>query len=97
MFLTSTIDLEFDGLEFTVNVPGNDAIEKMWEVTNSLFKNDVLSIHDFANLGNLIASYITKAPENWADIPEISKTRLLFEIAKFITREALVIPDLKKK
>ena len=97
MFLTNTVDIEFDGLSFEVAVPGNDAISQLWGATETLFKKDGLNIGDFAILANLIAPYITKTPDIWESLPEVTKTRLLFEIAKYITREALVIPDLKKK
>lgn len=98
MFLTNTIDLTFDGLDFSVNVPGNDAIDKLWELTQTAFKKDgSLSLKDFSAFAELIAPFVAKKPESWESLPEVSQTRLLFEIAKYIINEALYIPELKKK
>lgn len=98
MFLTNSIDLSFDGLDFSVNVPGNDAIDKLWELTQTAFqKESSLSLKDFSAFAELIAPYVAKKPDGWESLPEVSQTRLLFEIAKYITHEALYIPELKKK
>lgn len=98
MFLTNSIDLTFDGLDFSVDVPGNDAIDKLWALTQTAFQKDgSLSLKDFSAFADLIAPFVTKKPDSWESLPEVSKTRLLFEIAKYITHEALYIPELKKK
>lgn len=98
MFLTNTVDLTFDGLDFSVNVPGNEAIDKLWELTQATFQKDgSLSLKDFSAFAELIAPFVAKKPDGWDSLPEVSKTRLLFEIAKYMTHEALYIPELKKK
>lgn len=97
MFLTNTIAIEFDGLNFDVKVPGNSDLTAIFEESTLLAQADKITPATFAKMASLIAPHVTQYPDIWAALPEITQTRLLFEIAKYILNESLTIPELKKK
>lgn len=97
MFLTNTVALEFDGLEFCVKVPGNSDLTAIFDESTVLAQADKITPATFAKMASLIAPHVIAFPDIWANLPEITQTRLLFEVAKFVLNEALTVPQLKKK
>lgn len=97
MFLTNSVALDFEGLEFLVNVPNNEQLTAIYLKSQEIFKKAEISPADFCAMADLVTPCMAGVPEQWALMPEITKSRLLFEIAKYLLNESLTIPELKKK
>ena len=97
MFLTNKIELSFGDLSFTVCVPSNADITRLFLASEEATKAETITPDLMAKFGDVICNYLIATPEGWESFPEITKTRLLFDIAKFVLNEAISIPELKKK
>lgn len=98
MFLTNSVDLSFgDGLDFGVEVPDNPTITAIYSASMALAKKEEIMPDDFCQMAELVSPKVVKKPDTWEQLPDVTKSRLLFEIAKFLVHESLSIPDLKKK
>lgn len=97
MFLTNSVALDFEGLEFLVNVPNNEQITAIYLKSQEIFKKAEICPSDFSEMGALVSPCLAGVPDGWDNIPEITKSRLLFEIAKYLLNEALTVPEIKKK
>lgn len=97
MFLTNQVSIEFDNLGFLVNVPNNEQITAIYLKSQEIFKKAEICPSDFSEMGALVSPCLAGVPDGWDNIPEITRSRLLFEIAKFLLNESLTIPEIKKK
>ena len=97
MFLTNQIELQYGEIELLFNVPNNEQLTPIYLKSNELLAKGELTPLDFAAMGELVAPLLAGASENWATVPQITRDRLLFDVAKYILNESLSIPELKKK
>lgn len=96
MFLTDHANLTFDGLDFTIKIPGDEELTALFLQSTDLSK-DAITPAVFSKMAATIAPFVETTPAGWESFPQITKNRLLFEIAKYILNESLSIPELKKK
>lgn len=97
MFLTSQVELTFGDLGFVVNVPNNEQITAIYQKSQEIFKKSDVLPSDFSAMAEIVTPCLAGVPDIWESLPDISKDRLLFEIAKFLINESLTVPELKKK
>lgn len=97
MFLISQVKIAFDSLEFIVNVPNNEQLTAIYLKSQEIFKKDEISPADFAAMALLVLPCIAGTPSGWEAVPDVTKQRLYFEIAKYLLNECLSVPELKKK
>lgn len=95
MFLTDKTTVSFDDLDFIVKIPGDADFVPYLEESRKV--EEKLTPLAFAEIGKTIVPFIESYPENWEQFPQVTKNRLLFDIAKYIFNEAMTIPEIKKK
>lgn len=97
MFLTEKVNIDFDGLSFCVKVPDNRALTALFEESDVLTSAQKITPSSFEAMAAIIEPCVVEFPDIWAALPEITRSRLLFELAKYVLNESLTVPELKKK